>query len=120
MRFDAKTPPRRFAVGTGNKLTISDCGSMALDPDEQVTLTTPSGGEYDITRKDWGFYATPSLNGRLIGFGLRGALTRNTQSGRIFVMLVERGFEDAFHAYLAEEAMEVVCWLDGSEPLGGK
>ena len=60
----------------------SDCGRIALAPDEQVTFTTEAGGEYDVTRKSWGFYATPSINGRLKTFGLRAALVRNV-AGRV-------------------------------------
>jgi hypothetical protein len=52
---------------------------------------TKSGAEYDVAAKDWGFYATPSLNGRLQQFGLRGVLIRNRGTGRYFVLLVEPG-----------------------------
>lgn len=62
-------------------------------------------------RKDWGFYATPSLNARLPSFGLRGALIENTQ-GRFFVVLVERGHEPEWEAYRQVEQLTVVRWLD--------
>ena len=82
MKFVEKSPPRRFTVGSAVKFEMRDCGTLALAPDEQVTLLTESGAEYDVARKDWGFYATPSLNGRLESFGLRGVLIRNTPTGR--------------------------------------
>ena len=73
MRAKLQHPPRRFAAGFGPRpIEMRDYGRLELDPDEQVTFTTPRGGEYDVARKDWGFYATPSLNGRLRGFGLSG------------------------------------------------
>lgn len=115
MKFDPKDPPRGFKVGAAGSITMKDCGSLYLKPDEQITLTTESGAEYDIARKDWGFYATPSLNGRLPQFGLRGVLIQNRQSGRYFVLLVERGREPAFDAYLVEENLRVVHWLDTDE-----
>ena len=109
MKFDPKSPPRAFdAAGR----TLQDCGAMALEPGEQVTFTTPAGGECDFARTDWGFYATPSLNGRLAGFGLRGALVRNAD-GKNFVVLVEEGRTAAFEAYLDEQKMQIVRWLDG-------
>lgn len=117
MRFSEKSPPRRFPVGNAVKFEMSDCGTLALAPDEQVTLTTEAGAEYDVARKDWGFYATPSLNGRLPSFGLRGVLIRNTITGRYFVLLVERGREESFDAYMAQESLEVVAWLDSTEAL---
>lgn len=116
MRFDIKDPPRRFPVGDGTH-SIADCGSLRLDADEQVTLLTDDGGEYDVARKDWGFYATPSLNGRLLGFGLHGVLIRNRGTGRYFVLLVEQGKEPAFDAYCRRENLAVVCWLDDTAKL---
>jgi len=118
MKFAQKSAaPRRFAVGNADKIEMRDCGTLALEPDEQVTLVTGSGAEYDVARKDWGFYATPSLNGRLESFGLRGVLIRNTLTGRYFVLLVERGHEDKFSAYMARESLEVVAWLDSTAAL---
>lgn len=116
MKFDAKNPPRTFEVGYDVKGTISDCGTMHLAADEQITFVTEAGGEYDVTRKDWGFYATPSLNGRLAGFKLRGVLVKNRHN-RFFVMLVEQGKEDSFERYVKQEPLEIVAWLDSEEAL---
>jgi hypothetical protein len=116
MQFIEKNPPREFEVGYDKKGIIKDCGMMMLTPNEQVTFTTESGAEYDVTRKDWGFYATPSLNGRLAGFNLRGVLTKNRYN-RYFVMLVERGKEDAFMEYVEGEPLSIVAWLDSQEAL---
>lgn len=117
MKFDELSPPRIFTVGNNVKFDIYDCGRVALEPDEQVTFTTEGGGELDVVRKDWGFYATPSLNGRLEEFGLRTALARNTETGRYFILIVEQGKESAFDAYLVQESCEVIHWLDTSEAL---
>jgi hypothetical protein len=116
MRFDPLDPPREYATGRNGDVVIRDRGRLALDPDEQVTLTTPAGGEYDVTRKAWGFYATPSLNGRLPGFGLRPVAVRNP-AGRWFVLLVERGQEGAFGDYAASEGLTVAGWLDDEATL---
>lgn len=116
MEFIPKDPPRVFEVGYDVKGYISDCGTMALEPDEQITLVTPEGGEYDVTRKSWGFYATPSLNHRLSGFGLRGVLVKNRHN-RFFVMLVEAGKEELFYAYVHQEPLTIISWLDTQEAL---
>lgn len=105
-----------YAAGFERKVTIRDCGTVQLDPDEQVTFVTNSGREYDVTRKDWGFYATPSLNGRLSSFGLRGVLVRN-RTGRYFLLLVEVGNEEQFEAYRGSENLELIAWLDTDERL---
>jgi hypothetical protein len=117
VKFEPKDPPRRFTVGTAARFEIEDCGTVRLEPNEQVTFTTESGAEYDLARKDWGFYATPSLNGRLERFGLRGVLIRNRDTGRYFVLLVERGHESAFDAYCTEENLAVIAWLDNTASL---
>jgi hypothetical protein len=117
MKFKAKNPPRRFAVGNRVKFDMSDCGTVQLMADEQVTFTTEAGGEYDVARKIWGFYATPSLNGRLAQFGLRGVLARNRGTGRYFVLLVERGHEASFDSYCEHQNLAVVTWLDSTEAL---
>ena len=92
MKVVALDPPRKFRVGAREDVELSDCGRIELRPDEQVTFTTESGGEYDVARKAWGFYATPSLNGRLPWFGLRPALVKGLED-KFFVMLVEHGHE---------------------------
>ena len=119
MNFSEKSPPRLFVVGNAEKIDMADCGTVSLARDEQVTFVTEAGAEYDVARKDWGFYATPSLNGRLESFGLRGVLIRNTITGRYFVLLVERGHEDSFDLYMRRESLEVIIWLDSTATLDG-
>lgn len=116
MKFDPIDPPRVFVVGRGEVIHMQDCARILLEPDEQVTFTTPTGGEYDVARKSFGFYATPSLNSRLPGFGLRAALSRNPQ-GRYFVFLVETGREAEFERYLELELNVLVTWLDNDADL---
>ncbi len=111
MRIVPQDPPRKFRVGIKRQVELSDCGRIELRADEQVTFTTDAGSEYDVARKSWGFYATPSLNGRLPRFGLRPALVKGLEE-KFFVMLVERGHEEAFRAYLAAEGLALLRWLD--------
>jgi hypothetical protein len=116
MKFDPHDPPREFEVGLGEIIRLKDCGDVRLAADEQVTFLTESGAEYDVARKSWGFYATPSLNSRLERFGLRGVLVKNRKA-QFFVMLVERGKEELFDRYLQVESLNVVTWLDGTPAL---
>lgn len=115
MKFSPVDPPRTFVVGFEEKITLKDCAKISLEPDEQVTFVTESGGEYDVARKSWGFYATPSTNGRLKRFNLRTAIVRNRN--QYFVMLVEVGREALFEEYLIGHRLTVVCWLDDPEDL---
>jgi hypothetical protein len=113
MKIEALDPPRTFRAGS---VELKDCGAINLEPEEQVTFVTPDGGEYDVARATWGFYATPSVNGRLPSFGLRAALARNT-SAKYFVLIVERGREEDFHRYCERECISVVAWLDDDQTL---
>ena len=116
MKIEPNNPPRAYEVGRTVKLQMKDCGTVRLEPDEQLTFTTEAGAEYDLARKDWGFYATPSLNGRLQQFGLRGVLVKN-MIDRFFVMLVEHGKEPLFDQYVAVEELQIIAWLDSAENL---
>lgn len=104
-------PPRRFRVGQGGSVELKDCARIRLEADEQVTFVTASGKEYDIAAKNWGFYATPSVNGRLCAQGFKTALVRNSE-GRYYVMLVEISRLADFQAYVSGESNVVVEWLD--------
>ena len=111
MRIETRNPPRRYKVGSTE---IFDCAAVELAADEQITFKTAGRDGYDVTRKDWGWYATPSLNGRLAAHGLRAVLAQN-DAGRAFVLLVDAGREAAFEAYLAAEKMKVVAWLESDQ-----
>jgi hypothetical protein len=111
MNFKPNTPARDFAAGE-TSILIHDCGEMFLNQNEQITFKRESGAEYDVTAKEWGFYATPSTNGRLSKFGFRTALVSNAKNKRRYVLLVEKGFEDSFNSYLKAEALVIEMWLD--------
>ena len=112
MKFYPKEPPRSFNVGTNNKIEIEDVGDVYLSPNEQLTFVTEeSGARYDFVRKDWGFYATPSINGRLKNEGFKTALVENLQ-GRIYIMVVELRHMARFDTYCRTERQKVLRWLD--------
>lgn len=112
MIFEPKTPSRKFLVGNNTTFFMEDCGSINLKPDQQVTFKTENGSEYDVARKNWGFYATPSLNGRLSEFNLDPVLVRNSKTNRYFILLVHIDRHIEFQHYLDEETLEVILWLN--------
>lgn len=114
MKIDKKDPPRVFGVGKDNSIDIRHCADINLEADEQITFMTASGTEYDVVRKNWGYYAAPSLNGRLKDHGLRAVLVKN-QSGKLYLLLIEEGKETEFQTYLQDEEQEVVYWLDSDQ-----
>lgn len=116
MKFVPLDPPRVFSTGRGEPIEIKDCGRLELEADEQVTFVTAGGAEYDVARKTWGYYATPSLNGRLLNFGLRAVVVRSFV-GKYYLFLVERGQEAVLQRYLDAERNTIVRWLDNDADL---
>ena len=102
MKVNKKQPPRKFLVGAKNEIEISDHGTIYLKENDQISFITKDSKEYDIVRKDWGFYATPSINGRLVNQGFKTALVKNIK-GMFYVMLVEKNKIGEFEKYLIEE-----------------
>ena len=44
-------------------------------------ITFVSGkSEYDVVKKEWGYYATPSINKRLISYDINTCLIKNIKS----------------------------------------
>lgn len=117
MKVTLKDPPRKFKVGQSQAIELKDCGTVGLEANEQVTFSTPAGAEFDVSRKSWGFYAAPSLNGRLPKFGLRPALVTNKSTGHFFILLVEKNQTHDFEKYLAEEKITFLHWLDQKDIL---
>ena len=101
MNFKTITPPRKFKVGsTDRSIQLSHVMDLFLTPDEQLTLKTEKGGEVDICRKEWGYYATPSLNGRLKKFGYKSCLVDSM--GRRYIHIVEKENMAVYFDYLLQ------------------
>lgn len=111
MKINLNETPRVYKVGLEKQISIKDMGTVSLEPDEQITFITPEKGEYDLCRKSWGYYATPSANDRLKRFGFKTAVVRNSK-GQVYVMIVETSKMNEFQDYLTEERNDVVQWLD--------
>jgi len=116
VKFTPIDPPRIFSVGPKGEIQLKDCARIELAPDEQVTFGVDSGAEYDVVKKSWGFYATPSLNRRLVRYGLSAALIRSPD-GRFYVFLIEQGKFADFQRYCDQEDLVVVRWLDSDQGL---
>lgn len=114
MKFEELTEPRRFPVGVAD-VELSHVANIALQPDEMVTFISAGKREYDVAAKDWGYYATPSVGGRLRRFGMRAALMRNIDTRQVFVVLVFDDRAAEWQEYMEAERQELVMWLDDVE-----
>lgn len=113
MKVSPVIPPRTFVVGVSD-VELRHVADVELEADEMVTFVTAEGRELDFTRKSWGYYPLPSLNGRLRAHGFRTALTRN-EAGKVFVNVVQEDSLGDFDAYLRAENGTLIEWLDARE-----
>jgi|TARA_B110000093_G_C12934359_1_gene395056 hypothetical protein len=111
MKNKFKTLPREFKSGINNDVVIKDMGTISLSDDEQITFLTDSNAQYDLARKSWGFYATPSVNYRLKKFNFKTAIVKNT-FGKYFIMIVEIDKMDKFLQYLKKDNQIIIEWID--------
>lgn len=115
MKHNFKKKPRVYTVGKNKDISISDLGKIQLKPNEQITFVTENKNEYDFCRKNWGYYATPSINSRLKNENFVTALVSN-EINRIFIMVVEKSMIKEFKAYLKSENQSIVAWF-GNESI---
>jgi hypothetical protein len=108
MKKNLTKKPRKFDVGN---ITISDYGKIILSPDEMLSFVSGDDKEYDFVAKDWGFYVTPSINGRLKKSGFKTALVKNNVN-KIYIMAVEIDKISIFENYLINDNQIIICWLD--------
>ena len=111
MKFSRKKPTRTFFVGKNKDIKIEDCGSITLDSNDLITFLTKDNKEWDVVKKNWGFYATPSINDRLFSQGFRCALVKNKR-GSTYIMLVDKNKLNKFNNYILKEDSRVLMWLD--------
>tara|TARA_Y100000992_G_C21048314_1_gene388302 strand:+ start:263 stop:601 length:339 start_codon:yes stop_codon:yes gene_type:complete len=107
MRIKKKN--RSFALQSKIKLTHK--ADIMLKNNELITFKS-NGSEYDVVKKDWGYYATPSLNKRLLSFNLRAVLVVSQKTGNLFVLLVHTKFKKKFSIYIKKEKLKILTWLD--------
>ncbi|MCG9884933.1 MAG: hypothetical protein MH825_05040 [Cyanobacteria bacterium] len=111
MQIHLRECSRTFTVGKNHNIEIRDLGDIHLEPNEQISFVTESGCRYDFVAKDWGFYATPSINGRLKNEGFKTALVQNSQ-GKVYIMVVEEIQLQLFQEYCSNENQKLLAWLD--------
>ena len=110
MKIEIKKKPRKFKINIGRKkIELSDTAKINLKKNEQVTFSYLNS-EYDVAKKDWGYYATPSINGRLKNFGFRTFLIKN-RTNKIYIFLVHKNKMKTFRKYCKDDKQKVVTEL---------
>ncbi len=110
MKIKLRKKPRTYKVGKERKTQIHDCGDLTLKYNEQISFVTNNRARHDVIRKNWGFYATQSINNRLKK-NFKTGLVINSDK-KIYLMLVEKKKLKVFKKYLKLENQKVIIWLD--------
>lgn len=109
LRLKLKKKIRKYIVGKKRNIIIKDCGEIFLEHDEQISFVTENQARHEVVRKNWGFYATQSINFRLKKNFIT-ALMCNT-SKRIYLVLIEKKKLKEFKKYCEIESQKVIQWL---------
>ena len=110
MKTKINKKPRVFNAGFANKDQVKDFGKIFLNSNEQITFIN-NNKEYDFGTKNWGYYATPSINGRLKNSGYKTFLVKNTLN-KIYLMVVDKLKIDYFINYCDNENQKILLRLD--------
>jgi hypothetical protein len=102
---------RKFSVGVNNKIKINHLADIFLNKNEMITFIDKNKMSYDVVKKNWGYYATPSINGRLKNNNFKTALVSNSQN-KLYIMLVEKKKIGKFKKYCKDENQKIIIWLD--------
>lgn len=105
-----KKRSRIFTTGLKKQQIIKDVGIIKLNDNEMISFRTGKHKYHEITKKNWGFYATQSINYRLKK-NFKTALVKNSQN-RVFLMIIEKNKLKKFNRYCSEEKQKVIKWLD--------
>ena len=111
MKIKNNKPPRTFKTGSIRKVTISHMANLEMESDEQITFVDKNRNEYDVVKKRWGYYATPSVNDRLKRNNYKTAIVKNKKR-QVYVMLVHKNKITLFNKYLKTHENKVLYWLD--------
>ncbi|MDC3114692.1 class I SAM-dependent methyltransferase [Candidatus Pelagibacter sp.] len=114
MKFNIKKKPRIFTVGFDKSFIVKDFGKINVDhTDKEFELLTFSNKkkEYDFGITNWGYYATPSINGRLKNNGYQTFLVKNIYN-KIYIMVVDDNKLIKFRKYIEFENQKILSRLD--------
>ena len=105
MKFKKKN--RRFKV---NKVNIKHVGNLSLNSFETITFISKDKSEYDISKTDWGYYATPSINYRLLKNKFKTFIVFSKLCKKIFIHIVHKNRIGKYKKYLKTQNLEIIPW----------
>ena len=105
---------RKFVVGKSKDITLTDKGSVYLSNNDNISISFAKNINFDVAKKNWGFYPLPSINKRLKNFRLKAALVESKNFNTYFIMLVVDNIKKIkdFSKYCKKENIKIITWLN--------
>ena len=107
-----KKKNRKFKPSKNSNLILKDCGEIVLENNELVTFVSKKklNETYDVTKKNWGYYATPSINKRLLKNNFFAYIVQNRETKNFFIMIVNSTKSKSFLKYIKKENLVLIPW----------
>ena len=102
---------RKFKPSKNSSFFITEKAKIFLENNEQITMVDKFKNEYDVVKKNWGYYATPSINKRLIKNNYHTYLVKNKINNTIFLHLVNKKKKKQFYNYLKKHKIKILKWI---------
>ena len=105
---------RKFLVGKNKNISLVDKGSIFLKNNENISIQFNGKMNFDIVKKNWGFYALPSINKRLKKFKLNAVIVESKNFKTFFILLVAKDKKkiSEFKNYCKKENLKIIIWLN--------
>ena len=103
---------RIFQPNKKKRLFLNHVENINLKNNELVTFVD-NNHEYDVVKKAWGYYATPSINKRLVNNNFLTFLVKNRVTSDLFIFLVQKNKVKLFKDYIKKENIKIVLKLNG-------
>lgn len=104
---------KKFRTNSKLNIQLTLLKKIGLKTNQQITFTerlNKENKEYDVVKKSWGYYATPSINKRLKKFKYDTVIIKNKKN-KFFLCLVSQQKKKEFKLYLKDDDQKIVCWL---------
>ena len=102
---------RKFRPSKKSGVIITEKAKIYLKHNEQITLIDNNKNQYDIVKKSWGYYSTPSINKRLKNNNHIVCIVKNIENKTFFLFSVNIKKKIEFNKYLNKNKIKVIKWL---------
>jgi len=93
-----------------SKIDLVKKAEITLKNNQFITFKFNKSQEYDFTKKNWGFYISPSINVRLKSNKFKIAIIKNKHE-KFFLCGVSNNQKNNFKKYLVLTEQKIICWL---------